>query len=147
MMDLDLDKLKKLADALIEAEVAAANALEIAFNAIPDSIVIVDVKGYINMINDKLPLLTGYSAEELIGMNIDNLVPDKFRPNHINLRAGYNENPTTRAMGNSKITELFLKNKQGEEIPVSIALNPIHRTKEKFVMAVIRRKENGTKSS
>lgn len=54
--------------------------------AAPDSIMLVNSEGRILLINTRAEKTFGYAKEELLGMNHDILVPERFREKHASLR-------------------------------------------------------------
>lgn len=65
-----------------------------------------------------------YDRNELLGVPIETLLPERFRESHPILRQGFYESPIARAMGAGR--ELFGRRKDGSEFPVEIGLNPIN---------------------
>lgn len=86
----------------------------------PDGLLIVDSEGRIVEANEQALLFFG--DRDLVGRSVDSLVPDSVT-NHADLRAGYEESPTRRAMGSG--ARLEAKRANGSVIPVHVALAPI----------------------
>ena len=63
------------------------------FAAYPDSLLVADVNGVIVLANPSAAALLGYTADELVGMQVDELVPDSIRPRHASYREAYAGNP------------------------------------------------------
>ena len=101
----------------------------------PNAMLMVDESGTIAMANPQSEKLFGYKVEELLGHNVDMLVPDRVRAGHPGLRAGYNRDPHVRAMGADR--ELYALSKGGAEIPVEIGLNPTVTAEGRFVLVTI----------
>ena len=104
--------------------------------AAPDAIIEVDREGYIVLLNRVTETLFGYTREELLGMNVDQLLPDALRSGHHHHRQSYWQHPTTRPMGRSLI--LSARRKDGQEIPVEISLSPVQSEDGFRVTAIIR---------
>lgn len=103
----------------------------------PDAIVIADAKGKIVMINAQTENLFGYQRDEIIGKEVEFLIPDRFHNIHHHHRQQYSHDPKVRAMGVG--LELFGKRKDGKEFPVEISLSPIHVAEEELlVFAAVR---------
>ena len=107
------------------------------------AIIVADRRGEILLANKFAKKLFGY-AEEMIGMVIEKLIPRRFRENHTKYRAGYNEHPTNRAMGEG--FNLSGSRKDGSEFPVEVSLGHYKIDQETYSIAFIidisRRKES-----
>ncbi|MDN6887799.1 PAS domain S-box protein [Variovorax sp. CAN2819] len=106
------------------------------FVAYPDSLLLVDQSGSIMLANPSAAALLGYAEEELLGLNVDALVPDSIRPRHASYREAYGRAPRPRPMGTHM--ELVAKRKDGSEVMVEIALSPLQSHGLPFVVAAIR---------
>ena len=104
--------------------------------AAPDAIMEVDREGRIVLLNAVTVKLFGYSREELLGQNVDTLIPEAARGRHAGHRAGYWANPQTRPMGQG--LTLLARRKDGSEFPVEISLSPVRSGKSFRVTAIIR---------
>ncbi len=101
----------------------------------PDGMVITDDKGEIVMINKQVEKMFGYNQEELIGKEVEVLIPKRFA-NHGKYREEYTTSPNVRGMGIGR--ELTGLHKNGEEFPVEISLSPIQTSEGRLVSAAIR---------
>ena len=116
--------------AIISSEQMFRNLMESAY----DGIIMVDNKGKIASVNERLIIMTGYTKTELIGHQVELLIPERFS-NHDKLRENYLGKPYTRAMGAGR--ELCLQGKSGDEIPVEISLNPVTINDELLVSVLL----------
>ena len=115
-------------------EISVANLIE----ALPDALIVADESGTVCLVNEQSEWLFGRSRTELVGMQIEALMPDRFRRTHVKDRQLFADNPSVRAMGHDKIAILAV-NRNGVEVPVSIALAPLMTQSGMFVIATIRR--------
>ncbi|VTU27425.1 Blue-light-activated protein [Variovorax sp. PBL-H6] len=106
------------------------------FAAYPDALLLVDSQGAIKLANPAAFALLGYPAEELLGMSVDELVPDAIRPRHAAYRDAYAHHPRTRPMGMQM--DLVAKRRDGSEVMVEIALSPLQDQGLPYVVAAIR---------
>ena len=95
------------------------NALESA----PDAIVISDAGGTIVFASRQVAALFGYDPREIVGGNVEQLLPERFRAGHVAHRRSFAANPGLRPMGTG--LELYGRRKNGSEFPVEISLSPI----------------------
>jgi PAS domain S-box-containing protein len=111
-------------------------ALEGFLEAAPDAIVVVDWSGNIVIVNQLTERLFDYSRQELLGMQIEELVPQRFREHHAGYRNNYFREPHTRPMGEGR--ELSGRRKDGSEFPVEISLSPLKTETGTLVISIIR---------
>ena len=102
----------------------------------PDAIVIVNAEGRIELVNTQVETLFGYAREELLGEQVETLVPDRFGDRHADHRSGYRADPRARAMGAE--LELFGRRKDGSEFPAEISLSPLESEQGTLFSSAIR---------
>lgn len=83
-------------------------------------IIISNKEGIIEKSNPYATKIFGYEEDELVGKEVEILLPPALRNRHIQYRQSYTKDPHPRAMG-SNLNLLALK-KSGEEFPVEISL-------------------------
>jgi protein-histidine pros-kinase len=105
-------------------------------DAAPDAMVIVDRDGRIVFANVQVAALFGYEPRELIGREIEILVPERFRAGHPRQRQGYSHAPRPRPMGIG--LDLYGRRRDGSEFPVEISLSPMEGEDGPLTMAAIR---------
>ena len=104
--------------------------------AAPDAILEVDADGTIVLLNQVAEELFGYTKEQLLGRNVDTLLPENLAAIHAGHRRRYLEHPVRRPMGQGLI--LKARRSNGAEVPVEISLSP-SRVGDSFrVTAIIR---------
>lgn len=118
--------------AIDSTEAYFRNVLESA----PDAIVIIDHYGKIAVVNKQAVKMFGYTREELLGKEIEILLPDELGDRHVSHRAGFARDPLLRPMGTGM--ELCGKCKDGSLLPVEISLSPVMSEAGAFVSSVIR---------
>lgn len=103
--------------------------------SVPSGIIITDARGKIVLCNTETEKMFGYGDGELIGQEIECLVPRRARDRHPELRDGFAAKPSKRQMGAGR--DLTGVKKDGSEIPVEIGLNHINTADGIFVLASI----------
>ena len=134
-----VNQLEKIGEAneKYETELVQANAMfEGLFQFAPDGIFAINSKGGIVQANREAARLFGYAREELIGLDHDIVVPDRFQERHMEDRKQYMSTPHIRRMGTG--LELYGKRKDGTEFPVDISLGPLQIKDEIVTLAVVR---------
>ena len=103
---------------------------------LPEAIVIVDHDGRIRHVNHRLQALSGFSVADLVGRQIEVLIPERLRPMNESDRAKCSEHPTTREM--NEPLSLRLARRDGSEIPVNVALAPISVDGHDWIVTEVR---------
>lgn len=116
-------------------EKASNTRFQLAIEAAPNAMIIVNTTGMITFANRQVERLFGYGREELIGLNVDQLVPTKFRGQHPQSRSLFLKDPKTRTMGAGR--DLYGLKKDGTEVPVEIGLTPLNTREGIFVISAI----------
>lgn len=119
-----------------EVDFEGAEAFRVFMDAAPDAIVVVNGKGRMLMVNGLTESLFGYPRAEMLGSQVEVLVPERLRGDHVRYREGYFRNPRTRPMGVGR--ELSGKRKDGTEFPVEISLSPLRTRTGMMVISIVR---------
>lgn len=104
--------------------------------AAPDAMVIVGPDGRITFANAQCDRLFGYSRAELIGHELEMLVPPRFRRQHVGHRQRYFADPELRPM--SRGLELWGLRHDETEFPIEVSLSPLSIERTPHVSAAIR---------
>jgi len=111
----------------------AEEKFRLVLDAAPNAMIMVDGAGVINFASASTAAVFGYSLGELIGANIETLLPQRLRDGG---RFGHDESflspPSRRVLGMRG--DLFGLRKDGSEFPVEVGFSPIPTTEGHFVL-------------
>ncbi|MDH7481445.1 MAG: SpoIIE family protein phosphatase [Armatimonadota bacterium] len=123
---LDVTERKNTEDTLRDSEQKYRALMETS----PDSITVTDLNGTITMSNAKMRGITGYSAAELLGMNVIDLVAPEDKP-----RA--RETARLVSEGQTVHTEHILVRKDGSHFHGEISISPLRNEEGAIIGAII----------
>ena len=103
---------------------------------LPDALVIINKAGTIVMVNRQTEAVFGYARTELLGQQLELLLPERFHEVHTAHVEQYFSTPRTRPMGVG--LQLVGRRKDGTEFPVEISLNPLLLDDVLHVIGAIR---------
>lgn len=115
---------------------AAETRFRDLLEAAPDAMVIVDRGGRIVVVNRQTERLFGWRRDELLGEEVEVLVPRRFVLDHKGHRDTFMDDPKVRPMGAG--LDLWGARKDGTEFPVEISLGPLRTPQGLLVLAAVR---------
>ncbi len=102
----------------------------------PDGLLIADAEGRIVRVNERLEEMSGYTRDEILGRPVEILVPESSRAGHARERSRFVSEPRVRHMGSG--IPIWLRRKDGSELPVDIGLAPLTTPGGFLVASAIR---------
>jgi PAS domain S-box-containing protein len=105
----------------------------LATEASPSGTVLINHEGHIVLVNAHAEKLFGYARDELVGKNVEILLPERFGTSYESDRANFFIAPEARAMGSH--AQLFTRRKDGSEVPVEISVNSVQTPHGLVVLA------------
>jgi two-component system, LuxR family, sensor kinase FixL len=111
----------------------AEELFHLATEASPSGTVLIDHEGRIVLVNTHAEKLFGYARDELVGKNVEILLPERFGTSFESDRANFFIAPEARAMGSH--AQLFARRKDGSEVPIEISVNPVQTPHGLVVLA------------
>lgn len=109
--------------------------IEAVFYYSIEGIIVCKNYGEIVMANPRAAELFGYTPEEMIGMDIDTLVPHEKKKKHEQLRQNYAHTPVARPM--SRNIDLYGLKKDNSVIPIEVSLSPFKINETNYVVCFI----------
>jgi PAS domain S-box-containing protein len=105
------------------------------FQSSVEAIIMVDKDGTILLANPVSERMFGYGSDELLGLPIEDLLPEHLRKRHVGYRKEFNAHPEPRPMGMGR--DLVAIRKNGSEFPVAVSLSFMTIDNELMVMAFV----------
>jgi PAS domain S-box-containing protein len=113
----------------------AQEMFHLAVEAAPNAMIMTDAEGKMVLVNAQTEKLFGYTREELIGLEVEMLVPHQYRDEHAGYRRNFMHEQCARAMTDRP--DLYGVRKDGSEFPVEIGLNPVKTDRGPLVFSAI----------
>jgi PAS domain S-box-containing protein len=128
----DVTEKKRAEEAIVESERRYRQLTE----ATQDAIVVADQESRITLFNPAAERMFGYQAGEIVGQNLEMLMPDEYRARH---RHGFGRYLTTRqANVVGRPIEMHGKRKDGTTFPLELALSAIDVGEQTRFLGAIR---------
>lgn len=122
----------------LRAEIDRRNQSERNFrgliDAAPDAILVIDSDGRIIKMNDEAERMFGYSRDELLGRDVEAIVPERFRAAHRASRERYAHSPAIRTIAG----DLAARRADGTEFPVEIRIGPLEIQVTRSIVGIVR---------
>jgi len=101
-----------------------------------DSVLAIDSRGTIIFANKSLEFLLGYDLQHLVQSNINTITPPRLQANQLTHILHYLVVPVFQSLGIEP--KLYVKHRQGYEIPLNIAVYPYISDSDWFIIVTMR---------
>ena len=136
---ITIEKLEETSEKLqlAQAQQAESNAYTSSIlNSISDALVVVNHLGIIETVNAAVTSMFGYSSNELIGHNVEMLMPEPYASRHNQYLHTHHTTGTYNIIGKGR--ELPAKKKNGQTFPMELTLTEFNNHGESLYIGLIR---------
>lgn len=120
----------------VEALISRDDHLRGVMDTVIDGIVTINTLGIVQSFNKSAERIFGYMAHEVIGKNINILMPEPYHGAHDGYLSKYAKTGKKTIIGSGR--EVIGKRKNGEVFPMDLAVSELKRDKKTFFIGVIR---------
>jgi len=120
---------------ITEPKILQKQQIHAVIDASPDSMLKIGPDGIIRHANQVAEKVFGYPLQELIGLNVDKLLPLSARSLHAGKRSQFLHNPRPQPMRFRNDLRALRKN--GNEFPVEVSLSPLEMNGETVVLVAV----------
>lgn len=110
--------------------------LQQALVSAPVALLLVGSDGKIQFVNEQGVRLFGYGGEELLGADVQVLVPERLREAHAQYHRNYFDSPVDHPLGNG--LEFRGLHRDGREFPIEISVSPFETPQGTLAVTAIR---------
>jgi len=118
------------------AEQTADALLDALLSAAVDGIIVIDGRARVRLFNPGAEKLFGYRADEVIGHNVNMLMPEPFRSQHDAYVERYQTTGERRIIGIGR--EVRALNKAGEEFPIDLSVGEAPMAGQPMYVGILR---------
>ena len=104
--------------------------------SVPDAMIVVGPDGRIARLNEQMVRMFGYARDEVEGMLVHQLLPERFRAAHHHHLTSFFRDPGAREMGSG--LQLVGRTRDGRELPIEVGLSSFREPAGVRAVAAIR---------
>ena len=132
-MGQDISELKEISKSLQHQEGLLNTAIEDAI----DGFITIDENGILQSFNAAAENIFGYTSSEIIGQNVNMLMPDPYQKEHDNYIRNYSVTGQAKMVGKAP-REFLGKRKDGSVFPIEVAVREIQQGYQKLFVGIVR---------
>lgn len=108
---------------------------KVLFQNLEEGLIVTDMEAVMVFANNRAQEMFGYHYNELIGNNVEMLIPTRYHSTHVKDRNQYMKKPVKKRMGTGRILEA--KTKFGNSFYAEISLNYVDINQKKYIVTLI----------
>jgi two-component system, LuxR family, sensor kinase FixL len=114
----------------------AEDRLSALLDAAVDAIVLIDARGRIARFNRAAERVFGYAPDEVLGQNVNVLMPEPYRSEHDGYLSRYEQSGEPRIIGIGR--EVLARRKDGNVFPIDLSVGEFRAGKERGYVGILR---------
>lgn len=131
-----LEEQRHVLEQEIQERERAEMEIRAVVNAASDAIITVDARGKIMSFNPRAEKLLGYTAGEVVGRDIQLILPDYLAAHHDQFLDVYG--PDWSMSGSEQVTEAQVQRKDGSRFPAEITVGRVRQARESHSVGIFR---------
>jgi len=116
--------------------IAGETRIRAVMDNVVDAVITIDEKGIIESVNPAVRSVFGYPPEELLGHNVNMLMPEPYSEEHDQYLANYLSTGKSRILGVGR--ELIGRRKDGTVFPMDLAVSEMWLYERRFFIGIAR---------
>ncbi|MFK5971434.1 MAG: response regulator [Candidatus Marithrix sp.] len=138
-MQILLDESQQLTENLQDQQqemLESEERIRAIVDTVVDAIITIDEKGLIDTFNPAAEQIFGYSWSEIVGQNVNKLMPEPYHTEHDQYLADYINTGVAKLVG--KRRELIAQRRDGTTFPIDIAVEEMPSDETRMFIGIIR---------
>jgi PAS domain S-box-containing protein len=135
-MNTDRNRLEQELQQRVLESAEAEERMRSVVNHVVDGIITIDEHGTVESFNPAAERIFGYAAEEVVGQNINLLMPEPFHSQHDGHLADYLRTGQARIIGIER--EVVGRQKDGSTFPMDLAVSEFHLGQRRCFTGIVR---------
>jgi two-component system, LuxR family, sensor kinase FixL len=131
-----LQRSRERASASSAAALAREAHLQSILDTVPDAMIVIDERGFIQSFSSAAERLFGYAPGEVLGTNIKRLMPSPYREAHDAYIGRYLQTGERRIIGIGRV--VVGERKDGSTFPMELAVGEMRSSNQRFFTGFIR---------
>jgi two-component system sensor kinase FixL len=124
------------ASASSQESLAREAHLKSILDTVPDAMIVIDERGIMQSFSSAAERLFGYGAADVLGKNVNMLMPSPYRQNHDGYLARYLRTGERRIIGIGRV--VVGERRDGSTFPMELAVGEMHSGNRRFFTGFIR---------